>query len=1374
MRMIIGMKYGIASIISSERVRRGWDQAELASRFQVGQQTVSRWELGTSRPQRPMIAAIAELFELDPIDLLRAAGYQSELSNTPAGMDQPVRPLSGALPLDQLGPDQFEAFCRDFIALLRPGAEVSRFGSQGYKQDGIDLIARYGGKIESFQCKRHKTFGPEKVKKAIEAVEIETSHYYLILSRASASPNARKEIIRHVDWTLWDAEDVSRAIRFDLPQDHAMRLVDTYFPGWREPFLGIDEPGPWLEPAEFFQRHLRKEQLYSHAWDLVGRTAELIEIVDFATSTDGPGIALLTGRGGIGKSRLLRAIASKVEGSGHMRVRFVEPRATNSANQVGQLPSGQLVVIVDDAHDEPELTSLLNGILRQRPAARILLSTRPFARSSINSTLRSLGVHAQELPQWELPDLELEDAEQLAQVVLGEHFPPAVAQRLAQLTIDCPLITVVGAGLIRRGEIESSKLESNDSIRREVLLAFRDALVADPVDNHELSSGVINAAAIFQPLRLNDEAFRHAIECLVDAPFDRIARELKRLEDSGVVLRRGESLRIVPDLLGDAILTEACLTADSTIPTGYVERAMHAARGTAAQHLLINISRLDWQVRQGAPSAPHLIDLAWSKLEEAFQSSGVRARVELLKLVRRMAYYQPGRALALTKLAIDHPSDYLEEPDHPLFRLYPPSPEDVIRELPGILHDVAYDLDYLPEALDLLWQLAGPDPRPTNQYPEHPLRVLQDLVRYEPGKPYFYNQAALGVAERWIDSLDGTELHSPFDVLEAFLAADGHEHGSRGFMITWSRFSVNPVVTADLRRRVINLALREAASPNLKHAVRAVRAIGEGIRYPYSELPKQERDRWTNLFIETIEQLRPIVQGIGLDPAVSITIRDVLRWHVAYSTTATKSAAESVIASIAPSIGYDLALVLHDGWDWLLETHDGDYQQTEQELRMWREAVAARLLGSLKPDELVERIEERLGIQLEVFDTRAHPGPFVWTLVSEQPGIGELICRRVAVVPNTPLRTILPVALAQLVISYPTEALRYAYDLTAADCGLVREVAQAFSWNRGLRSDLVEGELKLLYRFAVHDDPWVRISAANAARGVADIDKASAISLALSIPFADDANVAREALRLFGSHGIVDWHELKDSDVDRLMSAIEDLDDIDEYSVQGALISLSSIRPRAVLRLLMNRIERMEAGGLGGPHGALPFRWYKPLDFRLQEDFPSILRDTRGWISENLDSWPRRRIGADLFRMIASEEFDEQVLEVLDEALADGSTEQVRTVGAILSEAPRSLILSNVEFVTRVLWAAERHGDECVREVGGSLHSRVTTGTRQGTPGEPFPEDVEQRDLAALAATRLPRGSIEQRFYRSLEQAADESIRWQAKHDADLLERRSW
>ena len=69
------------------------------------------------------------------------------------------------------------------------------------------------------------------------------------------------------------------------------------------------------------------------------------------------------------------------------------------------------------------------------------------------------------------------------------------------------------------------------------------------------------------------------------------------------------------------------------------------------------------------------------------------------------------------------------------------------------------------------------------------------------------------------------------------------------------------------------------------------------------------------------------------------------------------------------------------------------------------------------------------------------------------------------------------------------------------------------------------------------------------------------------------------------------------------------------------------------------------------------------------------------------------------------------------------------------------------------------------RAIGAALHSALVSGVRTGSSGEPFPEDVVQRDEARKIADGLPLGSPGERFYRSLQRSAEHEIERERNED---------
>jgi transcriptional regulator with XRE-family HTH domain len=1361
--------------VRRERARLGWDQAELAQRMGVGQQTVSGWERGASRPRRAMVGQLADLFGIDVDVLLREAGYVAATADTPAEEVRPVRPLLTLLPLQALPPEQFESFSADLARLLHPGAAVHRVGGQGHKQHGVDVVVNHPrGRPTGIQCKRERTFGPKKVRDAVAALTTPVRQCYIFLARI-ASPPARAEIKKHPRWELWDADDISRAVR-QLPPEAALRLVDTYFVGWREAFLGIAEPSPWLTRTEFFQPY---RGIVSYDGQLIGRGDELAGLLSLLES--GGELGVLFGRGGLGKTRLLRAFADRAELDRRAVVRFLAPQTPPRPADFELLPTGEhLVVIVDDAHDRSDLAAVLLGIRRARPHSKVLLAMRPYGNAQLAADLRQIGLHPSEIASWRLEDLKTQEAAELAQAALPPETASAVVERLAGVGVDCPLLIVVAGHLIGQGQLDPTTLEGSGHLRDEILAGFRNAMAGDQASgDQELRREVLDAVAILQPFRTDDDEFHAAMAGLTGQPYDRVAHHLRSLEDGGILLRRGQSVRVVPDLLGDVILAQAMADTASGRPTGYLERVWRTVSGQPLLHVFVNGARVDWQVRQGTPNATSLVEPLWRWFEQQFRETGPNARLALLAMLRKVAYFQPQRALTLARWAYENPTEGAAADGNSESLLhYHPTNDDVVRGLPQVIEHVAYNAGFLPEALDLLWQLSRTDERPTNQYPEHPIRVLCALAEYQIGKPRLYNEAVVDAAARWLAQPEVGDLpHSPFDVLEVLLASELEERIPRDHKLLLRSRPLNVDAVAVVRGRVIDLALSEVRSPDPRRAVNAINAITRGLHFPRGlfgrEVSDTERSQWTPIICEEIQRLGELGANESLDPVVNVAIRKVLHPH-AQSSGVTKDPAAQALERFPASFEHDFALALHDGWGRILGRKRGSHDDASDRQAFF-DRVASTATNLWADEELCSRLEQRLTIDRRAFNAdgggAGNPGPFVWTLIRTRPSFGSVICRRVIDDPASVLLGLVPDALNRLANSNFADTVVLAEALIATSSAAVaRHVAHAFAWGRGDRSHLLDKEADLLRSLATHDDPTIRRIAAQAVQSLSSGQRPLALDLATAIRFTDDAQTAAELLGAFGSHGRLRWDELSAAQAAALLDQLRRCPSIDDYHLLDFLSHLSRTEPDTVVRMLLDRAEIGDELPYS-EYRPLPHHWEPPLHVKTSDRFPEILRSIRDWIF-NGEASSRRSDGPEIFRAVA-QDYDAQAIHVLDETLLADTPQHIRVVGAILREAPRNLVWDNVPFVTRALHIAERHGHDSIRAIGSGLHTALTSGSRSGSIGEPYQEDIEQRDKSAEIANQLPTGSIEQRFYRSLTRAAEASIRWEIEHDRPT-DRRDW
>ena len=135
----------------------------------------------------------------------------------------------------------------------------------------------------------------------------------------------------------------------------------------------------------------------------------------------------------------------------------------------------------------------------------------------------------------------------------------------------------------------------------------------------------------------------------------------------------------------------------------------------------------------------------------------------------------------------------------------------------------------------------------------------------------------------------------------------------------------------------------------------------------------------------------------------------------------------------------------------------------------------------------------------------------------------------------------------------------------------------------------------------------------------------------------------------------------------------------------------------------------------------------------------------------------RRRYEAPRLFAAVANEFDDEALGVIELGLK-APPPIAGNVANLLSGVPRSFAWSHVQWIVRTLEDAVRRDAEIYRAIGCALHSALVSGARTGSPGAPFPEDVEQRERARKVADGLLAGSPGERFYRSLQRVAERKI----------------
>ena len=231
-----------------------------------------------------------------------------------------------------------------------------------------------------------------------------------------------------------------------------------------------------------------------------------------SSSSDHHRLALVRGRGGIGKTKLLHAFSEgfRQRHPGFV-LRFVPDGVPITRESADELASSPLVIVLDDAHrrDREEL-GLLFAIAQQRKQAlKLILSLRPNGYDAVHSRLVQSGFDLGEItPVIDLNELDRRGVKELASQVLGKSHAHFV-DRLAAASWDCPLVTVIGGRLLLEKAVAPELLERQVDFQQVVLSKFADEIVGKVSDRIEpdLCRSLLKLVAAVMPFDPLDEGF---------------------------------------------------------------------------------------------------------------------------------------------------------------------------------------------------------------------------------------------------------------------------------------------------------------------------------------------------------------------------------------------------------------------------------------------------------------------------------------------------------------------------------------------------------------------------------------------------------------------------------------------------------------------------------------------------------------------------------------------------------------------------------------------------------------------------------------------------------------------------------------------------
>jgi hypothetical protein len=1037
--------------------------------------------------------------------------------------------------------------------------------------------------------------------------------------------------------------------------------------------------------------------LFDYNQVLRGRRTHLEALDGFLHSSDAV-IAVLPGRGGIGKTKLLREWAGRQ--SSWNILWTSELRAWHPGTE-SEIPPGDTVIIVDDAHRYPDLAHLIGLVATWRGphALKLVIGTRPSGRDYVNERLAQFVDEGRVLRCPVLSDLTFDETVELAQEMLEPNFSH-LARPLAYVSKDTPLVTVVGGRLIARGEILPKLLANHEEFQHAVFDKFASECAGQLPVGGRSREELLQLISALQPIDEREPSFDAAAQTFLGLRSDQIRRNVRALEDVGIVVRRRDAARIVPDVLADYLLEKASVGPNHYV-TGYADAVFDSFHEGHLANLLKNLAELDWRITQRDPQS-RLLENIWSRIREEFRAQNAQERRQLLGEMAKVVGFQPAAVHSLLQIAMDDPAETSYKYGFEV------TAEQANRSVPELLAVTIYDEGSSADAFRRLWLLSQSGPEETKN---HARRALKEAIGYQKYKSLSYNARVLSHVESLAAVPDAyVGEFTPLDLLNEVLNREVSHVEQQGRSFSVSALAVNYGNVNPLRARALQAIANCLENSHLRISVEAVDSLSHVLSefHPSMrmEVSTEEQDWQDSERFHALDLLTARVERGSLPLPLVWRIRKLLFWVIERSrlTAKVKEAATQLNGKLALTDDFDAFDTLcADEWEYNM-VEDGFYSVSTRRTEKEQKAVAAvRARGSV--NEQIARVES---LVQEALDAGINPkgiDSLLSRLCLERSfleGMSEYLLAN----PRSILAQVAGIAVRIWRSLDPAQFSYYGVRLSQSGAWrTAASVADVVCGGPPLEHPIPQ-DVEVLSALCERTEPAIlQIALLGLARlGKVVSFRPAALGLILGIEVGDNKHLAKSLLEIVGP-GHLPPAALDEPAIRGILNKLIRLNELPEQALGTFLAYVGGRAPLTIVDFLESRLNHAIA--IKADQG---FSRYKPLpspqfwsSFQgIQEapDYRASLGKIFSWM-RGFARWVHETI--ELFWHFGRP--DDATFSVLDSALHSVDPDDLLAALNILTGAQKDLAFNHVAFAAHVLSVCAAHSKEMEAEAMRILRS---------------------------------------------------------------------
>ncbi len=1052
----------------------------------------------------------------------------------------------------------------------------------------------------------------------------------------------------------------------------------------------------FYEPETSSEHSSKTGPLFDFNQTLRGRQTRLSDLDSFLNDPDRR-IAILPGRGGIGKTKLLRDWSRSKAG---WKVLWVSQHGVWHDGSAGEIPGEDTVIVADDAHHYTDLDKLISMVSSRsrEPRLKLIIATRPSGQAYVDELLARLADGSIILRYKTLRALGKSATVEIAKEMLGsecEHL----GERLAEVSKDTPLITVVGGKLIARGQIIPDLLANDREFRQIVFTKFAEDCAGSLPSGNRSKSELLELIAAVQPVDDQGDNFVPRASVFLSLRPDQVRRGLSALEQAEVLIRGGGKLRIVPDLFADYLLETASVDSNGTT-NGFADAIFTAFEERYLSNLLKNFAELDWRITQSGNES-RLLENIWSSIWARFLAQNAAERRHFLRAVQDIAVFQPVNVHKVIQIAMDEPASPVKQWS------IRSTQQHILAQLPALLGITIFNEKTSNDAFDRLWSLSQHD---SDDISGPAQRTLKEAISYRKYKNVIFNERILALVEKRAEDITSYQGNfTPLSLMDELLdrEVDITEWKGRSFSI--SALPVAYGVIKSLRERALLVINHALYAKETRIAVRAARSLGSLLAEFHPKFRSgvtEEEQAWQDTErLGALELLNKRLKAGNVPLQLVWKINRILWW------IGRRAEQSSVVRDSAAAQQQELPRPeLFDFFDVLCANEYEDNTEAEgfdlpSAKRRDQQDLAIAALRAKYPqiEDQIAAIEQFLDQAVDAGIELKSVGSVLSQVCGDRAfleGFSEYLLKH----DQSLIASAAGIAVGQWRRLDATRFARYGcLFANSENVRMVGSVASAVSYGPQL-NDPIHQDLEILTALAGRKEAYVlgpvffglkRLTRAHALRALA-------LALIIGVQIGDRHNLAKEYCKIFGPYGLSPAL-LDRSGVEKMLANLIAVEELDRDAFGGFIANVCGIAPLSIVSFFEARIAHalsLEDSGQDTDYDPIPssFSWSTLSGVRGSSDYEAALRGMRDLMMRFPNYLYQLR---SLFWRLGTT--DTTTFTVLDELLHTSDPHDPTWVIDLLGEAPKGIALNHPMFAIHVLMECAGRSEELERAAMGRL-----------------------------------------------------------------------